>query len=226
MKGLKDWTENERQYVLQRILRDVLLVAGFVFQHNFLARDCWKRTLLRLNIYVSERLLYVITTCLALSALINKWASTPDVMLWAINVDKRPVAWAAFLVLHVVCWAIILGQLRMMDPLELMGVQQVYYYYKNMSAPMSYKQQNLRLFYQHMRLGGTTCLWLMLWVHPIMTLDRLLLAVLFSCYMPLAQRVTQSDYKFSCCYFPKASSTPAITTTTTTTTKRRRQMDY
>ncbi|XP_076471283.1 nurim homolog [Babylonia areolata] len=216
VKRLADWEDYEREYVLARILKDLMLVALFVLQHSLMACEWWKKLLLRFNIYVSERLLYVMASCFVLSMMINRWVSTPDVLLWGIDTDERPLLWLFFFLLHAAGWAIIFLEIRMMDPLELIGIKQIYNYHTGKSAPTSYMAKGLRLFYQHLRHGGTVCLWLMLWVHPVMTLDRLLLALVFTFYLPVAQQVTLSDHKFACTYFGRT-----MVTTTTTSTKHR-----
>ena len=78
---------------------------------------------------------------------------------------------------------------------------QVYYYYKGNASPASYMFKPLRSFYRHLRHGGPTSLCLMLWVHPVMTLDRFLLALFFSFYLTLAHHVSLADYKFAHAYF-------------------------
>ena len=57
----------ERQYVFTRLLKDFMLVGGFVLQHSLMASDCWKQFLLHCNIVVSERLLYVMASCFTLN---------------------------------------------------------------------------------------------------------------------------------------------------------------
>ena len=87
----------------------------------------------------------------------------------------------------------------------------MYNYHKGLDKPLRYVVPGLRVFYSHMRHAGPTCLLILLWVHPIMTADRMLLAVILTIFMTCAHKVTDVDYEFAQTYF-------AIETTTTTTT--------
>ena len=78
---------------------------------------------------------------------------------------------------------------------------QVYNYHKGIGSPLSHMSKPLQTFYRHLRHAGPTSLCLVLWVHPVMTLDRLLLALAFSFYLALAHQVSLADYKFAHSHF-------------------------
>lgn len=78
---------------------------------------------------------------------------------------------------------------------------QVYYYYKGNAHPFSCMPKPLQLFYDHLRHAGPTSLWLILWVHPVMTVDRFLLAVMFSFYLAVAYHVSVADFRFAQTFF-------------------------
>jgi hypothetical protein len=70
-----------------------------------------------------------------------------------------------------------------------------------MREPLCYLPSELRLFYESMRHAGPTCLVILLWVHPVMTLDRLLAAALLTAYMAFANELSCSDNRFAYTYF-------------------------
>ncbi|XP_025088435.1 nurim homolog isoform X2 [Pomacea canaliculata] len=134
------------------------------------------------------------------STLMQKWKSTPDVYLWSIDTSESRFWWL-FILVHAVAWMIIFIELMIMDPGELIGLKQIYFYHTRKSAPLSYKSKELQLFYKHFRHPGPLGIWLMLWVHPVMTLDRLVLAVSWSLYIFIAYSVSLNGFKFAKSYF-------------------------
>ncbi|KAK7098627.1 hypothetical protein V1264_002881 [Littorina saxatilis] len=206
-KYLKDWTDEERRFVLTRLFKDFMLVVLFVLQHSLMAGERWKRFLLRCDIYISERLIYVMASCFTLTLLMRNWASTPDVILWGMDTENHGLHWLFFCALHTAAWLLLFLQVAVMDPWELIGVEQVYNHYKGKASPLSYVPKQLRIFYQHLRHAGPTSLWVMLWIHPVMTMDRFLLALIFSVFLAMAHQVSLADYKFAQCYFVSEEST-------------------
>lgn len=213
-KCYKDWTDAEAAYVITRLLMDTFLIALFILQHSIMATDMWKQVLSTCYIRISERLLYVLATSCILMKLMTSWSSTPEVGLWEIDTTGSLLLRLFFFLLHGACWVIIFVQCSIMDPLEMLGIKQVYYFHKGASHPLSYKSWELRTFYGHLRHAGPVCLWIILWVHPVMTLDRLLLALVFTIYLKCSHRVTIEDYKYAKAYFVWSE-------THTTTTKRK-----
>ena len=74
--------------------------------------------------------------------------------------------------------------------------KQVYYADQGYDTPMAYKSREVRSLYRHMRHAGVWCFLVILWVHPVMTLDRWLLAVAWTIYLLWGFRVTQQDYEY------------------------------
>ncbi|KAK7486443.1 hypothetical protein BaRGS_00022367 [Batillaria attramentaria] len=201
-KRYNRWTDAEFELVLLRLLKDLLLVAVFVLQHSLMATKRWKELLANtFQITASERLLYNLATSLALTTLMNNWVSTPELLLWEVNTRDNFDLRLVFNVLHGVCWCLIILQCMVMDPLELVGIKQLLYYHEHKRPPMSYKSFELQKFYKHMRHSGATCLWIIMWVHPVMTADRLLLALLLTFYLKRRHRVTNVDYVFAKDYY-------------------------
>lgn len=58
------------------------------------------------------------------------------------------------------------------------------------------KSQELQTFYRHMRHPGFLSLSTVVWFHPIMSLDRLCLALFFMLYMMFRFRVEMDDYLY------------------------------
>lgn len=73
---------------------------------------------------------------------------------------------------------------------------QVYYYSIGAEEPLSYKTRGAQNLYLHMRHAGVYCLLVVLWIHPIMTLGRLLLALAWTLYLLFGQKVRQEDHQY------------------------------
>ena len=71
---------------------------------------------------------------------------------------------------------------------------QVYYESRGMPSPIDMKTVGTQRLYRHMRHPGAVCLLLVLWCHPVMTIDRLLLALTLSLYILCGHGVTIRDY--------------------------------
>lgn len=83
-----------------------------------------------------------------------------------------------------------------MDPVELLGVKQTYYDLHNYSEPLAYKSLELRNLYSHVRHPSFVGFTLILFVTNVMSLDRLLLAVLLTTYMYVAWSTDDTDVAY------------------------------
>uniref|UniRef100_A0A8D0B7A9 Nurim n=1 Tax=Salvator merianae TaxID=96440 RepID=A0A8D0B7A9_SALMN len=73
---------------------------------------------------------------------------------------------------------------------------QVYYHCLGMGDPLAVKSSRAVRLYSHLRHPVYTEFLLILWVVPCLSLDRLLLALLFTAYLTFAHRLDQQDYVY------------------------------
>lgn len=83
-----------------------------------------------------------------------------------------------------------------MDFAELIGSKKVYYMLFGLGDPMHQKSEELQRLFAHMRHPCFTGLNLILWLHPIMSLDRLLLALGLTIAMLVCFNVDNGDYLY------------------------------
>ncbi|KAK2178524.1 hypothetical protein NP493_540g02009 [Ridgeia piscesae] len=179
------------------LLQNGILLLVFVLQHSLMATDCWKNLLSTLHLTVIERPIYVIATAYALQTLMVNWLSVPEAFVWFIDTSHgRPVLWTFFFLFHLLAWLIVYGSALTMDIAELIGIKQVYYYSLGLGDPLQYKSRRAQSLYRHMRHPGTCCLLAILWIHPIMTLGRFLLALCWSFYLLFGNHVDDGDYVY------------------------------
>lgn len=83
-----------------------------------------------------------------------------------------------------------------MDLGELLGIKQTYYDLHNYLEPIAYKSLELRNLYTHVRHPSFVGFTLILFATNVMSLDRLLLAVLLTTYMYVAWSSDQTDIAY------------------------------
>ena len=75
-------------------------------------------------------------------------------------------------------------------------VFQIYYELSSLPPPLSYKCSSAQRLYRHMRHPGAICLLLLLWLHPVLTVDRCVLAYLASVYVLYGFSIDDEDYSY------------------------------
>ncbi|XP_041366077.1 nurim homolog [Gigantopelta aegis] len=187
----------EDVFELSLVVFDIFLVLLFILQHTMMATSWFKSALAYCNIVVIERLLYVAATSVALLTMMVLWIPIESYPLWFIDTSDSIALWLFFTLLHVLAWFILFLQVLVMNPLELIGIKQIYYYHKGLESPLVYLSNRLKRLYLHMRHPGATCLFVILWFHPHMTLDRFILAFFLNIFLHCGFSVTELDYKFA-----------------------------
>nr|XP_006819384.1 PREDICTED: nurim-like [Saccoglossus kowalevskii] len=101
-----------------------------------------------------------------------------------------------FVCVHCIGWIAIVGTVLIVDYSEFLGLKQVYYYLIGQESPISKKSPSLQRLYSHMRHPLFTGLTLILWCQPVMSFDRLLLAVVWTLYLALGHNLDIRDYQY------------------------------
>ncbi|CAK9802629.1 Nurim homolog [Anthophora plagiata] len=172
------------------------LLSIFMLQHSLMATDFVKHLFCKLHMEYMERSIYNFVSAMTLHLLFNKWQNISSVVLWNVNTSSNNVLWFTFTALHVLAWLIIYSGCLMMDISELAGIKQVYYKFSFRPSPTVMKSKELLRYYSHMRHPSFTGFLIILWIYPYMTLDRLLLATIFTVYMALMWTIDKEDYNY------------------------------
>lgn len=84
-----------------------------------------------------------------------------------------------------------------MDLPELLGIKQIVYHLQGLPHTCEYyKSEQLNTLYNHVRHPSFICLTIILWGANYMTLDRFVLATLWTLYMFLAWNPDYRDYEY------------------------------
>ncbi|XP_055924171.1 nurim homolog [Argiope bruennichi] len=177
-----------------QILTNICLAGFFILQHSLQSHESVKQFLNGKGLQVFERLLYNLGSCFALQVLMQLWHPTSEWVVWEVSTSAHPVAWWIFTAVHCIAWLFIYGGCYVMDITELLGARQVIYSLQGWPDPLSLKSEGLRRMYSHMRHPSFSALVVLLFFHPLMQMDRLLLAYAFLLYMLLGTRVDDVDY--------------------------------
>ncbi|XP_013400433.2 nurim homolog [Lingula anatina] len=183
----------EEEPIFFPLLVDNLLMNLFFWQHTLLAQSWWKGLLHGWGLAVIDRTIYNVLTAVTLQVLMLLWQS-PNYALWYIDTSESPTLWLFFFLIHLTAWALLIGATLTMDFLELIGVRQVYYYSVGTGPPEEHTSRSMQRLYKHMRHPGISCFLVILWLHPVMSYSRFILAVTFSLYLFLRFNVKEEDY--------------------------------
>ncbi|XP_065075880.1 nurim homolog [Ochlerotatus camptorhynchus] len=168
----------------------------FVIQHSAMKADLVKSIWRKLGLEMAERSVYNIASAYCLLILLKNWKTTQSYQLWHVDVQSSPALWWTFVSAHIVSWVVIYGGSLLMDLPELVGLKQIYYDVNDLAPPMSYKSRELRSFYARLRHPSFVGLSVVLWITNSMSLDRLLLAIIWSTYMYLSWNTNKTDLEY------------------------------
>jgi protein-S-isoprenylcysteine O-methyltransferase Ste14 len=177
------------------LLVNMILLSLFILQHSLLAVSGVKSAIKNYGMQDLYRSFYVITTTAVLQILIRNWFNIPEVTLWKFNMNFRPFWWL-YTTIHIIAWLIIYIGNICMDVNELIGIKQIYYSIINLPDPNSRKSYQLQRLNSHMRHPSFVAFLLIFWSVPIMSLDRLLLATIFTLYMFISWTTDENDYAY------------------------------
>ncbi|XP_043921964.1 nurim [Protopterus annectens] len=183
--------------VLRPLAVDLGLIIVFILQHSLMATSTIKRWITGI-FGVLQRSLYVFSTSVVLQVIMRYWQPVRDApLIWSAST----VPWNTWIplicfVLHFFAWLIIFTIILIFDYAELMGVKQIYYYCLGLEDPLSMKSLRAQRLYSHLRHPVYLEFLLILWAVPCLSLDRVLLATLFTLYLTCGHSLDEQDYRY------------------------------
>ncbi|KAL1517984.1 hypothetical protein ABEB36_001675 [Hypothenemus hampei] len=184
------------------LLQDMFLLTIFIFQHSFMASTKFKEVLYKIHLGDITRSIYVAATAGVFWIMLKHWKTTVHFALWEVNLNYKPIFYLYFGI-HVTAWIIIYVANICTDVTELLGLKQVYYSFLNLPDPNLRKSYRLRQLTSHMRHPSLIGFLLVFWIFPFMTLDRILLASILTCYMYIAWNTDGEDYHYQKCMYQR-----------------------
>jgi protein-S-isoprenylcysteine O-methyltransferase Ste14 len=167
-------------------LVDLALVAVFGLQHSGMARRTWKVWLASRIPPELERSTFVHAANLAGFALLAFWQPLPAV-IWQTEGMLSNLFWLGF----AAGWLLLLLAALSIDIWELLGVKQATHWFAGAAPPsLRLKRSWLYACVAHPMYIGVL---LGLWMTPLMTADRLLLAAGFTIYIMIGMHLEERD---------------------------------
>ncbi|XP_058809204.1 nurim homolog [Phymastichus coffea] len=194
-----DELELEENLVLKTLwilIINITLLSVFIIQHSVMAMDVVKDIYFNLNMEDIERSIYNASSAAVLHLLVKQWQSIPWISVWNFSTSQSNYLWFTISACQVIGWCIVYAGCVMMDISELAGLKQVYYKLSGRPRPMTIKSRELQRFFLHMRHPSLTGFLIILWIYPLMSIDRLLLASILSSYMILMWSIDYEDYSY------------------------------
>ena len=190
---------------LPAIAIDAALLLAFAVQHMVMARDGFKRRLVRLIPAPAERSTFVLAASLLLGAVFGWWQPVPAVV-WHVGPPWSAAIWAVF----AVGWVIVVWSTFMVDHADFLGLKQAYGHLRRLvyRAP-EFTQRWLYAWCRHPMMLGLV---IVFWATPRMTLGHLLFAVASTAYIAVGIRFEERDLraKLGAEYEEYASRVPAL----------------
>jgi len=170
------------------IVTNILLVILFGLQHSIMARNFIKTIELKFIPKTLERTVYIVVSSLLVHFMMIQWKSY-NMLLWDIKIEAlRLVLWSlALLGVSLITIAIF-----SIDGLDFIGIKQPLRAEKY--KPPKFKFTGIYSYIRHPMMLGFI---LVLFATPTMTINRLMIAALFTLYiflaLPLEEQTTLSN---------------------------------
>ncbi|OQK18568.1 hypothetical protein AU255_12370 [Methyloprofundus sedimenti] len=169
------------------IFINCLIVAIFAVQHTIMARPAFKQWITKYIPKALERSTFVLVTDIIIWVMIWQWQPI-DGVIW--DVQNAMVA-NILIAISILGWAVVCLSSFMINHFELLGLEQVWHYFKG-TEPKKMTFQ-LRGFYKHLRHPLMFGFMMFFWVTPYMTLSHLCLAAIFTTYILIGVKFEERD---------------------------------
>ena len=156
---------------------NVALLTLFAVQHSLMARPFFKRWWTRYVPVAAERSTYVLFSSLALIVLFAFWEPLGGTV-WHITNQSAVIAIYTVFSLG---WAVVLVSTFLINHFDLFGLRQAWLYFHGEAyRPLVFKTPFLYRFVRHPLYFGIL---LAFWSAPVMSVTRLLFALIFTLYV-------------------------------------------
>ena len=165
---------------------NVALVALFGIQHAIMARPWFKARWTRIVPPALERSIFTLTAGALMALTMGLWQPM-SASIWSVG----GAAGTGLLILGALGWAYLFVSTFALDHFELFGLRQVYAHLRGGQAQApSFKRRLMYRFDRHPLMSGAL---IGLWACPVMTLDRLVLALALSSYVVIGVFIEERD---------------------------------
>lgn len=163
------------------------LLLLFGLQHSLMARPWFKRAWTRVVPGAIERSCYVLATCVVLAVMVWLWRPLPQ-QVWSVT---RPAARITIDALCLLGWTIVLVKSFAINHFDLFGLRQVWLRWRGRAyTPVGFRLVGLYRFVRHPLMLGFL---IAFWAAPVMTVGRLVFALLVTGYILVGTHLEEND---------------------------------
>ena len=173
--------------VLYALLVDVGLIVMFGLQHSVMARPVFKKWLTRYIPEAAERATFMLMSGIVTISAIYFWQSLPGVVWSVENSVGQVMLWS----LYAIGWAYLLASTFVTNHFELMGLRQVYLYFRN--KPYTSLPFTRKFMYRYSRHPMMLGVLIGMWAIPAMSLSHFIMALLFTTYIAIGVSLEEQD---------------------------------
>jgi len=182
--GLSEWQASN---TLQAVLTNIGLIILFGIQHSVMARPWFKRQLVKIIPHSAERATFMLMSGIATMSAIYFWQDIPGTIWVVENTLSRIVLWS----LYAFGWTYLLLSTFVTNHFELMGLRQVYLYFRNQPyKPLPFTRKFMYRYSRHPMMLGVM---IGLWAIPAMTVTHFIMATLFTIYVVIGIYFEEKD---------------------------------
>ena len=163
--------------VISALLVNLGLITLFGVQHSVMARQTFKNWMTRYIPEAAVRSTFMLMSGVASITAIYFWQPLPGT-IWAVeNAEAQVVLWIAY----ALGWSYLLVSTFVTNHFELMGLRQVYLYFKNVPyTSLAFTRKYMYSYSRHpMMLGVLVGMWCI----PVMSVTQFVMASLMSLYV-------------------------------------------
>lgn len=161
------------------LLVDIGLIVIFGLQHSVMARATFKKWLSRYIPEAAERSTFMLMSGVVTVSAIYFWQPLPGVV-WSI---ENPVGQVVLWSLYAIGWTYLLASTFVTNHFELMGLRQVYLYFRN--KPYTSLPFTRKFMYSYSRHPMMLGVLIGMWAIPVMSVSHFIMALLFTTYIAI-----------------------------------------
>lgn len=182
--GLSTW---QAESFVTATLVNIGLIVIFGLQHSVMARPGFKNWLTRYIPQAAERATYMLMSGLATGIAIYFWQPLPGTV-WAVeSMPAQAVMWS----LYAAGWGYLFFATFITNHFELMGLRQVYLYFRNI--PYSKLPFTRKYMYRYSRHPMMLGMLIGIWSVPLMTVTHFVLSLTLTGYMVVGVLLEERD---------------------------------
>lgn len=182
--GISEWQSDT---LLGSILVNAGLITLFGLQHSIMARSGFKKWITRVIPEAAERSTFMLMSGIASCIAVYFWQSLPGTV-WQVENEIASMAITATYAFGVVY---LLLSTLVTNHFELMGLRQVYLYFRNKPyTALPFTKKYMYSYSRHPMMLGVL---LLLWAIPVMSMTHLVLSIMFTLYMAVGMYFEERD---------------------------------